>query len=160
MASIVMRRTGEKIIVLVVDDDPDCRLLISEAISECHGRHEVHEVCDGQAAIDFVFQRGAYVDAPRPNLVYLDIEMPGLTGQDVLAAIKSSPRHRDIPVVMMTGLCDEKQMQLAATNGANSYTLKPVKAEQFFKTLRVSTAYWVSIHQHPSSHWMQEECRR
>jgi CheY-like chemotaxis protein len=155
-----MRRTGEKIIILVVDDDPDCRLLIREAISECHGHHEVHEVCNGEAALEFVFQQGEYADAPRPNLIYLDIEMPGRDGQEVLAAIKSSPRHRDIPVVMMTGLCDEKQMQMAARNGANSYTLKPARADQFFKTLRVSTAYWVSIHQHPCSHWIPEECRR
>ena len=94
------------------------------------------------------------------DLIYLDIEMPGLTGQEVLAAIKSSPRHRDIPVVMLTGMCDEKQMQIAARNGANSYTLKPARADQFFKALRVSTAYWVSIHQHPGSHWIEEECRR
>ncbi len=155
-----MRRTGEKIIILVVDDDPDCRLLIREAIGECRGRNEVHEVCDGQAALDFVFQQGEYTDAPRPSLIYLDIEMPGLTGQDVLAAIKSSPEHRDIPVVMLTGVCDERQMQIAARNGANSYTLKPARADQFYKTLRVSTAYWVSIHQHPSCHWVEEECRR
>ena len=155
-----MRRIGERIIILVVDDDPDCRLLIREAIDECRGRHEVHEVCDGQAALDFVFQQGRHADAPRPSLIYLDIEMPGLTGQEVLAAIKSSPRHRDIPVVMLTGMCDEKQMQIAARNGANSYTLKPARADQFFKALRVSTAYWVSIHQHPGSHWIEEECRR
>ncbi|MFI5381672.1 MAG: response regulator [Tepidisphaerales bacterium] len=155
-----MKRTGDKIIILVVDDDPDCRLLIREAIGECHGHPEVYEAGDGDAALEFVFQQGEYADAPRPSLIYLDIEMPGTSGQEVLAAIKSSPQHREIPVVMMTGLCDEKQMRIAAHHGANSYTLKPAKADQFFKTLRVSTAYWVSIHQHPCSHWMPEECRR
>ena len=155
-----MRRTGEKIVILLVDDDPDCRLLIREAISECKIDNVVFEVAEGRSALDFVFQRGDYTNAPRPGLIYLDVEMPGISGQEVLAAIKSSRQHRDIPIVMMTGVCDEEHMRRAAINGANSYTLKPANAQQFLKTVLDSTNYWMSIHQYPRHHLVPEECRR
>jgi len=150
----------EPIILLLVDDDPDCRMLIRESIAECKISNTVFEVSDGRAALDFVFRRGEYEDAPRPGLIYLDIEMPGLSGQEVLKQIKSDPRYRDIPVVMMTGLADEEQMAQAARNGANSYTLKPANAEQFMRTVLESTNYWMRIHQYPEHHLRPEECRR
>src|SRR5213075_1695584 len=110
----------EAINILLVDDDEDCRMFIREAISECKLLNKVYEVPDGKSALDFVFRRGQFVDAPRPGLIYLDIEMPGMNGQEVLQVIMSTPELRDIPVVMMTGVSDEGQMERAAQNGANS----------------------------------------
>lgn len=153
-----MQKT-DPINILLVDDDPDCRLLIREAISQCRISNAVYEAANGEEALDFVFRRGRYADAPRPGLIYLDIEMPGLSGQEVLKAIKSSPDHCDIPVVMMTGVCDEEQMEQAARNGANSYTLKPANAEQFLRTVLDSTNYWMRIHQYPNRHLPPQECR-
>lgn len=155
-----MRAYNEAITILLVDDDPDCRLLVREAISECKLDNHVIEVNDGAEALDYVFRRGRYVDAPRPGLIYLDIEMPGISGQEVLKCIKSDPSLRDIPVVMMTGVSDEDQMEQAARNGANSYTLKPANAEQFLRTVLESTNYWMTVHQHPSHHLAPELCRR
>jgi len=153
-------QASDPINILLVDDDPDCRLLIREAISQCKISNAVYEVGSGYEALDFIFRRGQYVDAPRPGLIYLDIEMPGLSGQEVLKAVKSSPEHCDIPVVMMTGVCDEEQMKLAARNGANSYTLKPASAEQFLRTVLDSTNYWMRIHQCPGRHLSPAECRQ
>jgi len=155
-----MPKVGEPITILLVDDDPDCRLLIREAISECKIANRIHETANGREALDFVFQRGKFEGTPRPGLIYLDIEMPGLSGLDVLKTIKSSPEHRQIPVVMMTGVSDERQMELAARNGANSYTIKPANAEQFLKTVLASTNYWMMIHQYPQHHLAPAECRR
>lgn len=151
---------SQPITILLVDDDPDCRLLIREAIAECKIANHVYEVCNGEEALDFVFQRGACVDAPRPGLIYLDLEMPGMSGQEVLEAIKGSPDHCHIPVVMMTGVCDEEEMRRAARNGANSYTLKPANAEQFLRTVLESTNYWMTIHQSPARHLAPALCRR
>ena len=151
---------GDVINILLVDDDEDCRFLIREAISECKILNNVYEVNDGKSALDFVFRRGPYANAPRPGLIYLDIEMPGMNGQEVLKIIKSTPELRDIPVVMMTGVCDENQMERAAQNGANSYTLKPANAEQFLRTVLDSTNYWMRIHQYPDHHLPKDECRR
>ena len=151
---------AEAINILLVDDDEDCRFLIREAISECKILNHVYEVPDGKSALDFVFRRGQYSNAPRPGLIYLDIEMPGMNGQEVLSIIKSTPELRDIPVVMMTGVCDENQMERAAQNGANSYTLKPASAEQFLRTVLDSINYWMKIHQYPDHHLSKDECRR
>ena len=98
--------------------------------------------------------------APRPGLIYLDLEMPGMDGQATLKAIKADPQLRDIPVVMMTGVCDEKEMKTAAANGANSYTLKPANVEQFLRTVLASTSYWLTIHQYPDHHVAADSCRR
>ena len=155
-----MPKPGEPITILLVDDDPDCRLLIREAISQCKLANRIYEASNGQEALDFVFQRGQYADAPRPGLVYMDIEMPGLSGMEVLQRIKDSAEHRQIPVVMMTGVSDERQMELAARHGANSYTIKPANAEQFLKTVLASTNYWMMIHQYPQRHLAPAECRR
>jgi CheY-like chemotaxis protein len=155
-----MRRNGTGIVVLLVDDDPDCRLLMGDAIAQSGVPCVVHELDNGRDAVDFVFRRGRFAASPRPDLIFLDIEMPGLSGQDVLAAVKSCPDHQDIPVVMMTGLCDEEQMQRAARNGANSYTVKPVDADQFLHAVQTSARYWTSIHQHPRFHLAAHECRR
>jgi CheY-like chemotaxis protein len=151
---------GEPITILLVDDDSDCRLLIREAIAQCKISNTIYEVCDGKSALDFVLRRGKYREAPRPGLIYLDIEMPGISGQEVLRTIKGAPDYRDIPIVMMTGLCDEEQMAQAAKNGANSYTLKPANAEQFLRTVLESTSYWMRIHQYPGHHIPAELCRR
>ena len=146
--------------ILLVDDDEDCRFLIREAISECKILNHVYEAPDGKTALDFVFRRGEFENAPRPGLIYLDIEMPGMNGQEVLRVIKGTPELRDIPVVMMTGVCDEMQMERAAQNGANSYTLKPANAEQFLRTVLDSTNYWMKIHQYPDHHLPRDACRR
>lgn len=152
---------GDKpIIILLVDDDADCRLLIRDAIAECKVSNDVHEVATGEEALEFLLQRGRYADAPRPGLVYLDIEMPGIDGLETLRRLREHPRLHDIPVVMMTGVCGEDQMRRAAEYGANSYTLKPANAEQFLRTVLASTTYWLTIHQQPERHLDPDACRR
>jgi CheY-like chemotaxis protein len=150
----------EPITILLVDDDEDCRTLIRDAICECKVSNQVHEARNGREALDFLHRRGAFANAPRPGLIYLDIEMPGLDGQSVLREIKGDPGLRDIPVVMMTGVSEESQMAEAARNGANSYTLKPASAEQFLRTVLASTTYWLTIHQYPTHHLPAVACRR
>ncbi len=150
---------NEPITILLVDDDADCRMIVRDAIANCKISNRIYEVANGREALDFVFQRGNYANAPRPGLIYLDIEMPGLSGQDVLKTIKTAPTHCDIPIVMMTGVSDEQQMEQAARNGANSYTIKPASAEQFIRTVLASTDYWINIHQSPERHLPPEQCR-
>src|SRR5262245_33175724 len=68
------------IVILLVDDDADCRMLIRDAISECKVSNDVHEVATGEEALEFLTRKGKYSKMPRPGLVYLDIEMPGING--------------------------------------------------------------------------------
>ena len=159
-AGLTLSNGSEPISILLVDDDADCRLLIRDAISDCKVSNMVYEASDGTEALDYLYQRGRFKGMPRPGLIYLDIEMPGLDGQETLKQIRSDPGFREIPIVMMTGVSDEQQMKLAAANGANSYTIKPANAEQFLRTIMASTTYWLSIHQSPAHHLRAEDCRR
>lgn len=155
-----MLHSGDRITVLLVDDDPDCRELIREAAQQCQVTNDVHEVASGEEALDFLLQRGKFVNAPRPGLVYMDVEMPGINGLETLRRIRAERQLRDIPVVMMTGVSCEAHMKQAAELGANSYTLKPANPEQFLQTVLAATDYWLQIHQSPARRLPQEVCRR
>jgi len=157
---LMLSHENRPITILIVDDDPDCRLLLRDAIAESKVSNAVFEAGNGHEALDFLHRRGRHVDAPRPGLIYLDIEMPGMNGQEALKQIKADPELRDIPIVMMTGVSEESQMKAAAANGANSYTIKPANAEQFLRTVLASTNYWLTIHQYPDHHLPASSARR
>lgn len=151
---------GEPLAILLVDDDPDCRLLVRDAIDASRVECKIYEAANGREALEFLRGQGRFAGAPRPGLIYLDIEMPGMGGQDTLKAVRAMPEFRDTPIVMMTGVSDEAEMKRAAENGANSYTLKPANAEQFLKTVLASTSYWLTVHQYPHHRMPQDACRR
>jgi CheY-like chemotaxis protein len=151
---------NKPVTILLIDDDPDCRMLIRDAISECKVTNAVLEAANGKQAIELLRQRLASEDGEMPGLIYLDIEMPHMDGIATLEQLKADPTLRHIPVVMMTGVSDEAQMRKAAALGANSYTLKPANAEQFLRTVLASTNYWLAIHQYPEHRLPQELCRR
>jgi CheY-like chemotaxis protein len=148
------------ITILLVDDDPDCRMFIRDAITESKVTNSIFEVCNGKDALEFLRRQGDWADAPRPGLIYMDIEMPGMNGIEALKLVKADETLKNIPVVMMTGVSDEAQMKIAAEAGANSYTIKPANAEQFLRTVLASTSYWLTIHQYPEHHLPAADCRR
>jgi CheY-like chemotaxis protein len=151
---------AEPITILLVDDDPDCRMLVRDAIADSSVCNKVFEVSNAEEGLAFLKREANYADAPRPGLIYLDIEMPGINGIELLKKIKADPELRHITVVMMTGVSDEEQLRAAAAAGANSYTIKPANAEQFLRTVIASANYWLSIHQYPDHHLPREACRR
>ena len=145
----VYKFSAQPVTILLVDDDEDCRQLIRDAIEQGKLDNPVYEVSSGEEALAFLNRQGEYADAPRPGLVYLDIEMPGMDGQSTLRAIRRDARFADIAVVMMTGVTDDAQKVQAMANGANSYTNKPTDALTFMHTVMQSTDYWLRIHQFP-----------
>jgi two-component system, chemotaxis family, response regulator Rcp1 len=147
----VHKFSAQPVVILLVDDDQDCRQLIRDAIEQGRLDNHVYEVSSGEEALQFLRQQGPYINAPRPGLIYLDIEMPGMNGQDTLKAIRANPCFSDIAVVMMTGVTDDEQKRLAMATGANSYTNKPTDAATFIQTVTESTNYWLRIHQFPST---------
>ncbi len=154
--------------VLVVDDDPDLRMLIRDAIEEAEAHRgggttlDVVELCSGEEATDYMIRASSgEVDAPKlPSLIYMDVEMPGIGGLEAVRQVKSDPRWRDIPIVVLSGLSDAGAIGRASQYGANSYNVKPTDAEQLAKTVLSSTDYWLNVHQTPTHHRPQEECRR
>jgi CheY-like chemotaxis protein len=143
---------AQPVTILLVDDDPDCRQLIKDAMEAGKFDNTVYEVSSGEEALEFLQRKGRYADAPRPGLIYMDIEMPGMGGQETLKAVRTDPRFGDIAIVMMTGVTDDQQKSTALKNGANSYTNKPTDAVTFIHTVLQSTNYWLRIHQFPGGH--------
>ena len=137
--------------ILLVDDDKDCRMLLREAVSAAGSDVLVYEVASGHEAIDYLHPCGPFAEAYRPDLIYLDASMPGLSGMEVLTAVKNAPDLQDIPVVMMTGDNDDELKLRAARIGANGYVVKSPDPATFRQTVMATTHYWQCVHQSPRS---------
>jgi CheY-like chemotaxis protein len=144
-------RNAEWIRILLVDDDEDCRMLVKDAMRQGNILNEVYEVGSAEEALDFLHRRGKHQDAPTVGLMYLDIQMPGMSGQELLKLLRDDKDFQDLPIVMMTNLCDDREKEAAANTGANSYTIKPSDPELFMRTVIQATKYWIGIHQLPNT---------
>jgi len=136
-------KASRPITILLVDDDPDCRMLVRDIITAAASRARVCEASDGREALDFLRRAGPFADSPRPDLIYLDVEMPGLSGREVLKAIRSDPALREIPVVMLTGVDEEDERRQALENGAAGYVVKPAETARFLAVVTRSVNRWM-----------------
>jgi CheY-like chemotaxis protein len=131
--------------VLLVEDDPGDVLLTREAFEHQKVRNRLHVVNNGEDAINFVRQQGAFTDAPVPDLVLLDLNLPGMHGREVLAAIKEDPALRMIPVVVLTTSEAEEDVLRSYLLHANAYVTKPVDFERFMAVVRAIDDFFVSV---------------
>jgi CheY-like chemotaxis protein len=138
-------------IVLVEDSQDDMDLALHTLRRERLANH-IFVARDGEEALDFVFCRGAFshrsFDHP-PKLVLLDLKLLKVDGMEVLKQIKSDPRTKTIPVVVMTSSKEERDLVASYHLGANSYIQKPVDFEQFRETVKAVGLYWLVINQPP-----------
>ena len=135
--------------ILLVDDDPDCRLIIRDTIENAGISEQIFEVSSGEEALAFTRRESPFEGVPRAGLIYLDIEMPGLNGMEILRLLKSDEKTRDIPVVMMTAIDEEEEKRESAFYGANSYCVKPSNHYKLIETVLKATEYWLTIHSSP-----------
>ncbi len=133
-------------VILLVDDDPDYRMLVRDAIESLGRPIKVFECVDGCDGIRFLQRAGADESSPRPNLVLLDLEMPGADGHEVLVRLRADERLRDLPVVVMTGLDDDESERRAMDNGASSYTCKVQDTDDMLRRIESAAIYWTSVH--------------
>ena len=136
-----------KPVILLVDDDGDLRILVRDAIISACPDADIREAASAPEAIEYIERCSPGGPVPRPGMIYLDIEMFGHSGLSVLHVVKSRPQLRDIPVIMLTGVDDNEQKRRAARMGANSYILKPADPVAMLKAIRMTTEYWLNIHQ-------------
>lgn len=131
--------------ILLVEDNPgDVRLTV-EALKDAKVYNKLHVVEDGVLALEFLHQRGAYQDAPRPDLVLLDLNLPRKNGREVLADIKTDDRLKTIPVVILTTSQAEEDVLKAYSLHANCYITKPVDFIQFTNIVRTIEEFWLTI---------------
>lgn len=131
--------------ILLVEDSPTDALITEEALRYAGLVHNLHHVENGVEAIDFLRRRGAHANAPRPDLILLDLNMPKKDGREVLADIKADPRLRVIPVVVLTTSRAEEDIVEAYGNHANCYISKPVDFGAFAEVVRAIDHFWFSV---------------
>ncbi|MBT2898788.1 MULTISPECIES: response regulator [unclassified Streptomyces] len=140
-----MNTPVQPIEVLLVEDDPGDELMTREAFEDNKIRNTLHVVRDGQEALDFLYQRGEYTEAPRPDLVLLDLNLPKYDGRQVLEQIKGDPELALIPVVVLTTSSAEEDILRSYKLHANAYVTKPVDLDQFIAAVRQIDEFFVTV---------------
>ncbi|MCB0213273.1 MAG: response regulator [Anaerolineae bacterium] len=134
-------------ILLIEDNRMDVELTL-DAFREAVLANTVHVAPNGRTALDYLFGRGQYADRqtyPLPNLILLDLKLPGIDGFEVLHQIKETPILKRLPVIILTSSKEEGDRALSYDIGANSYLVKPISFEGFLGVIRQIEGYWLSL---------------
>jgi two-component system response regulator len=142
----MMRQPNTKSsVVLLVEDSPNEVLLAKEAFGETNGHRQLHVVEDGAAALAFLRREGPYADAPRPDLILLDLNLPKKNGLEVLAEIKADDALKTIPVIVMTASTSEQDITRAYRLHANCYVTKPIGFADYVEIVRAVEHFWFTV---------------
>src|SRR4030042_2490658 len=141
-----MYSNGVKVIdILLVEDNPGDVRLAQEALKGSKVRNNMFVVGDGVEAMEFLRRQGKYANAPRPDLILLDLNLPRKSGREVLCEIKSDDGLKRIPVVVLTVSRDEQDILNAYDFHANCYIVKPLDFEQFINITKTIEDFWLTI---------------
>lgn len=131
--------------ILLVEDNPGDVRLTKEAFKEAKVKNNLHVAWDGVEAMDFLRHNGNFSDAPRPDLILLDLNMPRKNGREVLAEIKKDPELMRIPVVVLTMSHAEEDILKSYDLHANCYISKPVDIDRFIEVVSSIEGFWLTI---------------
>jgi CheY-like chemotaxis protein len=137
--------SGKPIEILMVEDNPDDIFLTREALKESKMYVNMNVVLDGVLALAFLRQEGPYKNAPRPDLILLDLNLPRKDGREVLAEIKEDDNLKLIPTVVLTTSEAEQDIINAYALHANCYITKPVDLDQFIRVVNTIEDFWLTI---------------
>ncbi len=141
-------RRSRPIVIVIAEDDEEDRMLARDALAESRLANEIRFVNDGEELMDYLHRRGRYADpesAPWPGLILLDLNMPRKNGREALEEIKSDPKLRHIPVVVLTTSKAEADIYTSYDLGANSYIVKPVSFPGLVQVMMQLEKYWFEI---------------
>jgi CheY-like chemotaxis protein len=136
---------GRVIEILMVEDNEGDARLAREALRDCKIRNALHHVWDGEGAIDFLRRRREYTDAPRPDLILLDLDLPRMDGGEVLEEIKEDAELKRIPVVILTTSSADADILRSYNLHANCYIAKPLNMVEFLKVVAAIQDFWLAI---------------
>ncbi len=140
--------------ILMVDDDPDDRLLFKEACEEVRLRNPLDFLENGEQLVDYLKRRGNYADregTPFPGIILLDLNMPLKDGREALEEIKADAELRHIPIIVLTTSKDEDDILSSYGLGASSYIVKPISLDRLMRVVNSIGEYWVQIVEVPST---------
>jgi chemotaxis family two-component system response regulator Rcp1 len=136
---------GKPIDILLVEDNAGDSRLAVEALKESKLRNNLHIVTDGMEAMDFLYKKGKHAQAPRPDLILLDLNLPKKDGREVLAEIKTDPDLKRIPVVILTISKAEEDVLKTYNLHANCFITKPLDLNQFVTVVKSIEDFWFTI---------------
>ena len=139
------RHEGRPIEILLVEDSPSDTDLTLEALKDFKVRNHVSVVEDGVLALEFLRREGPYAEAPRPDLIMLDLNLPRKDGREVLAVIKADDHLKTIPVVVLTTSRADQDILRSYQLNANCCITKPVDFNQFLEVVRSIEAFWLFV---------------
>ncbi len=139
----------EPFTVLLIEDDPAHAELVLRSLEDYRAENHIIHLTDGEAALDFVFRRGEYKEAPRPHMILLDLRLPKVHGLEVLRQIRASEDLHMIPVVVLTTSEAEQDVVRAYEHSVNSYVVKPLDFGRFTKLMRELGYYWLGWNHYP-----------
>lgn len=131
--------------ILLVEDDPGDAELTRLGLTQSGSDIDLFVVDRGQTALNYLQQTGQYRDVPRPHLILLDLNLPGLNGREVLSAIERLPGLKSIPTIVFSTSASQSDIQEVYALGANSYVTKPSQLQQFLQKIAQVTHYWLSV---------------
>jgi chemotaxis family two-component system response regulator Rcp1 len=131
--------------ILLVEDNPDDIDLMLEALKEGHLRNRVNVAEDGVEALTFLRRAGKHAKAPRPDLILLDLNLPGKSGHEILAEIKEDNELRRIPVVILTSSASDQDVVRSYELSANCHITKPADLDEFLSLVKAIDAFWLDI---------------
>jgi len=130
--------------ILLVEDSPsDANLTIRE-FSRAKIANNLHWVENGEDAMNYLHRQGKFADAPRPDLMLLDLNLPGMDGREVLAAVKADETLKRIPIVILTTSTDEEDVLRSYNLNANCYVTKPIDIYQFIHVVQLINEFWLA----------------
>jgi CheY-like chemotaxis protein len=131
--------------ILLVEDSPGDVRLTREALRDAKVQNHLHVALDGIEAMKFLGRDGDHADAPRPDLILLDLNLPRMSGREVLEQIKQDAELKSIPVVILTTSAAEEDIIRSYQLHANCYITKPVDLDQFIKVVKSIDNFWLAI---------------
>ncbi len=140
--------SADSVVILLADDDPDDRAFTIRALRQNRLANDVRTVEDGEELMDYLKRRGPYAqegEAPRPDVILLDLNMPRKDGREALEEIKQDPSLRKIPVVVLTTSEAEQDILQTYDLGVNAFVTKPVTFEGLVNAIRVMSDFWFEI---------------
>jgi two-component system, chemotaxis family, response regulator Rcp1 len=138
-------KNAKPIDILLVEDNPGDVVLTRKALAQSRVLNTLHVVADGDAALAFLRRQGEYADSARPGLILLDINLPGISGLEVLKEIKTDDELRRLPVIMLTTSRAEADIVKAYTDYASCYISKPIEMQDFFNVVKTMEDFWLTI---------------
>ncbi len=142
------KMTSNREPLLVVEDSNDDFKMLQRLMQRMDVLNPIYRCTNGDEALDFLYQSGSYKGsdtAPKPSVILLDLNLPGIDGRDVLERLKQDRTFQEIPIVIFTTSSNPKDVEFCYQKGANGYLVKPMNADELQKTVQAFVDYWLEV---------------